>query len=90
MKRHLPSNRTDSAPEEAPEVWRAPHAIVGGPDGRSRWVALCPCCAERHEEAVVSGDEDEARGICPACGAIVEVCASGTYRVAPIVPRSST
>ena len=88
MKRHSASHGSAPAAELETEVWSAPHAIVRGHDGRSRWVALCPRCAVRHEEAVVSGDEDEAQGVCPSCGAIVEVRASGTYRVSPPIPRS--
>jgi len=65
------------------EVFTAPHAIVRGADGRSRWVALCPSCAERREEAVVTGDEDHARATCSTCGAVVEVRSSGLFRVAP-------
>jgi hypothetical protein len=90
MTRHFPNTGIALAEDaDIAEVFTAPHAIVRGPDGRSRWVALCPRCAVRHEEAVVSGDEDDARSACQSCGAIVEVRVSGTYRVAPTLPHSS-
>ena len=71
---------------QANQVRIAPHAIVRGPDDRSRWVALCPSCAERDREAVVSGSEDETRAACATCGATVEVRPSGIYRVSPTLP----
>ncbi len=64
----------------------APHAIVRAADGKPRWVARCPRCAERNREAVVSADADQARAACPKCGAVVEVRASGSYPVAPVIP----
>jgi len=63
----------------------APHAIVRTADGKARWVARCPRCADRNREAVVSADADEARAACPKCGTVIEVRASGAYPVAPVV-----
>jgi hypothetical protein len=84
-KEHQTAARALDDRDAEADVFTAPHAIVRGADGRSRWVALCPRCAKEQQEAVVTGDEEHARATCGTCGAIVEVRVSGVYRVAPTV-----
>src|SRR5688572_8451021 len=59
-----------------------PRAIVRGRDGRSRWVAQCPRCVERHEEGLIVGHDESSRAPCKTCGAIVEVRESGVSPIA--------